>query len=87
MLKLKSGLLSPSDVEAPLPVGLLLGLSREAGGDLGLGLLLRRAAGDVLEVLSPVSDDDVVQVLPGLLILNEDFAEEHVPASPRRENS
>jgi polynucleotide 5'-hydroxyl-kinase GRC3/NOL9 len=86
LLKLKSGLLSPSDVEAPLPVGLLLGLSREAGGDLGLGLLLRRPEGDVLEVLSPVSEDDVVQVLPGLLILDEDFAEKHVPASPQREN-
>ncbi len=87
LLKLKSGMLAPSVVEAPLPTRLLLGLPCGAGHDLGLGLLLNRTEGEILEVLSPVNEDDVVQVLPGLLILDEDFAEKHVPASPRRENS
>jgi polynucleotide 5'-hydroxyl-kinase GRC3/NOL9 len=48
-------MLAPSDGEALLPAGLLLGLSGKAGQDLGLGLLLNRAEGEVLEVLSPVS--------------------------------
>ena len=84
LLKLNSGMLAPSDGEAPLPAGLLLGLSGKAGQDLGLGLLLNRAEGEVLEVLSPVAEVDVVQVHPGLLILDEDFAEEHLPAGRRR---
>jgi polynucleotide 5'-hydroxyl-kinase GRC3/NOL9 len=82
LLKLKSGMLAPSGVEAPLPTRLLLGLSCGAGHDLGLGLLLNRTEGEILEVLSPVTEDDVVQVLPGLLILEQDFAEKHIPASP-----
>jgi polynucleotide 5'-hydroxyl-kinase GRC3/NOL9 len=84
LLKLESGMLPPSDGEAPLPARLLLGLSSGAGHDLGLGLLLNRAEGEVLEVLSPVAEGDVVQVLPGLLILDEDFTGKHLPASPRR---
>jgi polynucleotide 5'-hydroxyl-kinase GRC3/NOL9 len=84
LLKLNSGMLAPSDGEAPLPAGLLLGLSGKAGQDLGLGLLLNRAEGEVLKVLSPVAEADVVQVYPGLLILDEDFAEEHLPAGRRR---
>jgi polynucleotide 5'-hydroxyl-kinase GRC3/NOL9 len=84
LLKLNSGMLAPSDGEAPLPAGLLLGLSGKAGQDLGLGLLLNRAEGEVLEVLSPVAEVDVVQVHPGLLILDKDFAEEHLPAGRRR---
>ncbi|WP_162003305.1 Clp1/GlmU family protein [Microvirga tunisiensis] len=39
LLKLKSGMLTPSDVQAPLPAGLLLGLSDKAGQDLGFALL------------------------------------------------
>jgi hypothetical protein len=84
LLKLNSGVLAPSDGEAPLPAGLLLGLSGKAGQDLGLGLLLNRAEREVLEVLSPVAEVDVVQVHPGLLILGEDFAEAHLPVRPRR---
>jgi polynucleotide 5'-hydroxyl-kinase GRC3/NOL9 len=84
LLKLKSGMLTPSDGEAPLPAGLLLGLSGKAGQDLGLGLLLNRAEGEVREVLSPVAEVDVVRVHPGLLILDEDFAEVHLPVRPRR---
>ena len=82
-------MLAPSDGQAPLPAGLLLGLSGKAGQDLGLGLLLNRAVGEILEVLSPVAEVDVVQVYRGLLILDEDFAEgifrqvvEGYPVSP-----
>ena len=57
----------------------IVGRSRQ---DLGLGLLLNRADGEALEVLSPVAEDDVVQVHPGLLILDEDFTEKQRPASP-----
>jgi polynucleotide 5'-hydroxyl-kinase GRC3/NOL9 len=84
LLKLNSGMLAPSDGEAPLPAGLLLGLSRGAGHDLGLGLLINHIKSDVLEVLSPVAESDVEQVLPGLLILDEDFAAKHLPADRRR---
>jgi len=84
LLKLKSGMLAPSDGEAPLPGRLLLGLSGKAGRDLGLGLLLNWAEGEVLEVLSPVAEENIVQVHPGLLILDEDLAEEHLPAGRRR---
>jgi polynucleotide 5'-hydroxyl-kinase GRC3/NOL9 len=83
VLKLKTGMLPPSDAGTSLPARLLLGLARGAGHDLGLGLLLNHAESEVLEVLSPVAERDVVQVLPGLLILGEDFAEEHRPARPR----
>jgi polynucleotide 5'-hydroxyl-kinase GRC3/NOL9 len=84
LLKLKSGMLSPSNREAPSPAGILLGLSNGAGHDLGLGLLVNRAAGEPLEVLSPVAEDDVVQVDPGLLILDEDFTERRLPTNPQR---
>lgn len=83
LLKLKSGMLLPSNRDAPRPARLLLGLSGRAGHDLGLGLLLSRATGEALEVLSPVAEDDVVQVHPGLLILDEDFTERRLQANPQ----
>ncbi len=80
VLKLVSGVLTPSHVEAPLPARLLVGLSNEPNHDLGLGLLLNRIEGEILEVLSPIVEDGVLWVHPGLLILGEDFTEKHLPA-------
>jgi polynucleotide 5'-hydroxyl-kinase GRC3/NOL9 len=84
VLKLGSRALAPCHVEAPLPARLLVGLSDEPGHDLGLGLLLNRAEGEILEVLSPVVVDGVLWVQPGLLTLGEDFTENHLPADRRR---
>jgi polynucleotide 5'-hydroxyl-kinase GRC3/NOL9 len=83
-LNLPRRLLRATEVDAPLPSGLLLGLSDERGNDLGLGLLIEDSnGGAMLKILSPVARGGIAQVSPGFLRLDGNFSETSVPAAPQ----
>jgi polynucleotide 5'-hydroxyl-kinase GRC3/NOL9 len=82
MLRLKCNLLAPTAAHAPLPAGLLLGLSNECGSDLGLGLVVGSPDPTVLDVLSPVAEAEVARIVPGALCLDGRFSETPLPAQP-----
>jgi len=88
ILRLDRRMIHPLEAQAPLPAGLLVGLSDGDGNDLGLGLL-KGADGETLAVLSPMEGSAVARVIPGVVRLDETFAEisarpEPQGASPMR---
>jgi len=82
MLGLAQAMLQSTGSDAPLPAGLLLGLADEAGGHLGLGLLVG-CSGGTLEILSPVAGSHIRQITAGFLCLDKNFAEAPVPTRPQ----
>jgi polynucleotide 5'-hydroxyl-kinase GRC3/NOL9 len=67
--------------DAPLPADLLVGLINPDGTDIGMGVV-KGAAEEMIEVLSPVATGTIARVVPGLLCLDENFAERPVKAQP-----
>jgi hypothetical protein len=55
-----------------------VGLTNTGGTDIGMGLL-RGAADDMIEVLSPVASGNIARIVPGLLCLDVDYAERFAP--------
>jgi polynucleotide 5'-hydroxyl-kinase GRC3/NOL9 len=82
VLRLARGLVETMDAHASPPTGLLVGLSDPDGTDIGMGLL-RGAADDTIEVLSPVAAGKIARIIPGLLCLDDHCAE----SSPRHGTS
>jgi len=78
ILRLASGLVEKADTSAPLPANLLVGLSDPEGNDIGMGLL-KGAADDAIEVLSPVAAGPIARIVPGLLCLDDNYAERSSP--------
>lgn len=68
--------------EAPLPSGLLLGLSDGRDGRQGLGILLGHCNDATVEILTPVVKSGIRHITPGSLCLNDAFVETSLkPAS------
>jgi len=82
VLRLERRMVQEADAPAPLPADLLVGLSDCEGTDIGMGLL-KDAADETVHVLSPVAAGAVARIVPGLLRLDENFAERPVAAQPR----
>ncbi len=68
--------------QAPLPLGLLLGLSDGREGRQGLGILVGSSDATV-EILTPVARSSVRRITPGSLCLNDAFAERSVKHEAR----
>ena len=79
-LRLEGKELQSMKAGAPLPERLLLGLTDAQENDLGLGLLTGASGGMFLNVLSPVARRGIAGITPGLLCLDENFAETSAPA-------
>ncbi len=82
VLRLARGLVDATDAHASPSTNLLVGLSAPDGTDIGMGLL-RGATDDTIEVLSPVAAGKIARIIPGLLCLDDRFAE----SSPRHGTS
>jgi polynucleotide 5'-hydroxyl-kinase GRC3/NOL9 len=67
--------------EAPLPSGLLLGLSAAHDGPHGLGILVGYSNA-IVKILTPVATSGVRRITPGSLCLNDAFAETSVKPAP-----
>jgi polynucleotide 5'-hydroxyl-kinase GRC3/NOL9 len=78
ILRPAPGMVEKIDANAPLAADLLVGLSDSDGNDIGMGLL-KGAAGEMIEVLSPAASATIARIIPGLLCLDEDFAERSAP--------
>jgi polynucleotide 5'-hydroxyl-kinase GRC3/NOL9 len=63
--------------EAPLPAGLLLGLSDAHDSRQGLGIVAGYS-GAAVEILTPVAKSSIRRITPGSLCLNDAFAERSV---------
>jgi polynucleotide 5'-hydroxyl-kinase GRC3/NOL9 len=82
MLDLAREQIPSPEADAPLPAGLLLGLSDGQGNDLGLGLLIGCSGDTVLDVLAPVERTKIARITPGSIRLDENFSETAMPAKP-----
>jgi polynucleotide 5'-hydroxyl-kinase GRC3/NOL9 len=82
ILRLERGMVRQTGANAPLPADLLVGISDLEGTDIGMGVL-RGVGGEMLEVLSPAGAGSIDRLLPGLMCLDENFAERSVPTRPR----
>ncbi len=82
ILRLDRRMVHPMEADTPLPTGLLVGLSDGEGNDLGLGLL-KGADGETLAVLSPIDGSTVARVTPGVVRLDEKFAEASARPEPQ----
>ena len=78
ILRLGSRMVEIMNPQAPLAADLLVGLSDPQGTDIGMGLL-KAAAGETVHVLSPVAAANIARIVPGLLCLDENFAERSAP--------
>jgi hypothetical protein len=58
-----------------------VGLSDREGADIGMGVV-KGSAEDMIEVRSPVAAGTIARIVPGLLCLNDSFAERPAAAQP-----
>jgi polynucleotide 5'-hydroxyl-kinase GRC3/NOL9 len=78
ILRLERAMIQEADAHAPLPAGLLVGLSDRDGSDIGMGLL-KGAADDTIDVLAPVAPEKITRIALGLLCLDDKFTEKSAP--------
>lgn len=86
ILRLNRTMIEEAGANAPLPADLLVGLSDREGTDIGIGVLWN-AVGETIDVLSTVAAGTIARAVPGLLCLDENFAERPVPTQPPHDTS
>jgi polynucleotide 5'-hydroxyl-kinase GRC3/NOL9 len=78
ILRLERGMVEGMDADVPPPADLLVGLSDPEGTDIGMGVV-KGAAGETIDVLSPVAAGTIARIIPGLLCLDDNFTERSAP--------